>query len=347
MKSSIRALFREQQARVESKYLSPKGGSVPNTAQAAERKAKLTFVLLNYSIDITLSAESTEVDDITPNTTAGDISVTSPRGGPQFPSRTKAGVKPVLSRQEREEMMHAYDRFDSAFKMAILFARYYSKGGAEEPTYVPTADGYMVRASQLRNPWDRVVKKDRLRSWAVADVKEGDLFYFAIPFEELTLSAVDAVRGMARKHMGVCKRLLVVTPHKQRGRKWLLQDLLDNILPACVELLDELSSYLDTHGETTVRFPVFLFREKEIHAGERALHSGNLGDVMDQVKYYFEQSEAEKGLNPTITADIDRKIAELRAKAFNPSADIPDVDSDDDEVISGRGHGSISSDSDT
>lgn len=230
--------------------------------------------------------------------------------------------------------------------MAIQFARYYSKGATDEPTYVPTADGYMVRATQLRNPWEKVVKKDRLRSWAVADVREGDLFYFAIPFEDLTVQSVESVRRMAQKHQGVCKRLLVVTPHKQRGRKWLLQDLLDNILPSCIELLEMLGSYLDTHGDTTVRFPVFLFREKEIHAGERAVHSGNLRDVLEQVRYYFDQSELEKGASPRVAVDIDRKIADLRSKAFNPSMAIPDVDSDDDEIISGKGHGSISSDSD-
>lgn len=351
-------------------------------------RARLTFVLLNFAMALALAEDgaaappSQPADNDPNNVSQSVLNATTPRGGAggrstlrTFPSMgpnssrlitssssSAPAVRPALSRAEKEQLMFAYDKFDSAFKLVLHFSKYYDKkadregggaaggGGSASGVYLPTADGYMVRQTQLKNPWAKIVKRRRALSWAVGDVKEGDMFYFAVPYDELSLRAVESLISALRRHMASTKKALVITPHAAKGRRSLLYDLQENVLPQTMDLLERLASLLDSRGEGTVRFPIFLFREREIHVGERCLHSGILPQIMGQVEYYFAQSEAEQRelqVRPELVADIDAQIAALRAQTFTGLEDpLIGPDSDDDERVPGRGHGGISSDSD-
>lgn len=295
------------------------------------------------------------------STTAGAAAAAASPGGstrmPMFPTlaRGGAGVTPGsipigrtnFTPREREEMAIAYDRFDSAFKLTLQFAELYTKREAPQAEYEPTPDGFVVRKQLLRNPWGPIVQKEKLKSWTVRDLQPGDLFYFAIPFDDLNLAAVQIVAEKCQRHLGAVRTKLVTTPQAAKGRRWMLYDLIHSVLPRTLELLSQLRSLVETHGGDNVRFPLFLFREKEMHLGERALHSGNIVDVVDQVRYYFAQNPTEVlGVNAAYVQQVEDRIRHLAQEQYRgDDAALSDAGSDVDAFRNAPGHGDLSSES--
>lgn len=279
----------------------------------------------------------------------------------------------ALTAPEREALAIAFDKFDSSFQLTQQLAEHFAKKKRDQALYVATEDGFAVRASKLKNPWTGVVSKPSLRSWTVKDIQDGDLFYFAIPFDDLNERSIHIVAEKAKRHMVYLKKAMVTTPNHTKGRRWYLYDALNFIMPKCLQLLAELQQLAHSEGDANLRFPVFLFREKEMHLGERCLHPGNLIEVLDQVKYYFSQRPADLvGGSDEPIVTLKRKLEVLRARGGvhgSPSqqhggdaaalpmdgfgdhedlaaaAMISPVDSDDDEFDGYRGHGGISSES--
>jgi hypothetical protein len=370
-RASIHHIFSAQESRfAEGAMLTQPAPSHPYLLEAEQRrKSKLTFVLLSYAVHATL-ADDLAANPANPNAFAAaaqnpasvaasmrqayrDQQGETPTGAragsagpaPRFPTpRAPQGAQSQARREavtpaEKQELAYAYDRFDSSFKLTRQFAKYYIQSEARQPVYEPTADGFVVRQQQLRNPWGPIVKKQQAKSWAVKDLKEGDLFYFAVPFNELSRSSIECVLERLRRHAAAMKRTFVTTPHTARGRRWLVYDQIHNVLPGIEELLRTVQDLLGDYGDENVRFPVFLFREKEMHLGERALHCGNLVEVVDQVSFYFSQNPAEIFGAPDDAAAITRLEERLRELAES-GVKAPAVDSDHE-----GGHGGLSSDS--
>ena len=398
-KASIRALFAQQEQRVREQRAERPAGIPPTAEHEQRRQMKLTFVLLNYAVHLSLAPE--EAGGTTPSqgmstpgrasqsmpyagaqspnmtamsgaphpgsyvdphspmagvppmyTPAGRNSTTSPSRRPMFPNprSPRSGVDmfaPPRTQKEQQEAAMAYDRFDSSFKFTQQFAEYYGKKQKQEAVYEPTPDGFVVRREKLLNPWGPIVKKQRLRSWTVQDMKEGDLFYFAIPFDDLKIFALDTVLDRAKRHMANLKKNFITTPQTAKGRRWFLNDMMANVMPKAIEFLGELRSYVEKHGGDNVRFPLFLFREKEMHLGERALHPGNLVEVTEQIRFYFSQTPGELlGVDPAYVANIEEKIRSLSTRRYGVNDDgvLDGVNVDDDDGY--PGHGGLSSDSD-
>ena len=63
-----------------------------------------------------------------------------------------------------------------------------------------------------------------------------------------------------------------------------------------------------------------MFREQELQGGERFLHPGNLLVVVDQIKFYFEQSpndwNALVGENSKYIKDLDERMKALAKLEF-------------------------------
>lgn len=261
-------------------------------------------------------------------------------GASSIASRTQ------LSPQEREAMILAYDKFDSGFKLILDLAQFYGRKQRQEAQYAPTPDGFVVRQERLRNPWGPVVKKESLKSWIVGDVKEADLFYFSLPFDELAVEPVKILIEKAKRHTALVKKHMITTPQTAKGRRWFLYDMLHNVMPRVMETLQELLQLVRDHGGDNVRFPLFLFREKEMHLGERAIHSGNLLQVVDQVKYYMAQNPNELvGVSASYVQHIQERMTKLRQQRFAGDEQLSPAQSDDDDAA-GYGHGGISSESD-
>jgi hypothetical protein len=230
-----------------------------------------------------------------------------------------ASVGPAVQTDAvKEQAALAYDRFDSAFRMVMQFAQMYAKRSQMEQfeaalaggsaagrvseaalatvaeNYSPAGEGLVMRQSaSLRAQQDRQQSATSMKVWSVSDMRESDLFYFAVPFDEVADASVRAVIERAHRHVAFLRKSLVTAPSRQRGRRWLLVDMVNNIMPRAIELLERLASLLVLHGSRTVRFPLFLFREKELHMGERAIHPGNLVEVLDQICFYFSQRPAD------------------------------------------------------
>ena len=247
-----------------------------------------------------------------------------------------------LTTHEREAMAVAYDVFDSSLKLTLQFAENYAKKKRNDAQYLPTPDGFMVRQQKLKNPWSNVVMSQSVKSWSVRDLQEGDLFYFAIPFDGLTQFAVETVTEKARRHVTHLKKKLITTPQSEKGRRWLLHDCTVNVMPKVLHVLAELQHVVSQHGESNVRFPVFLFREKEMHLGERAIHPGNLVQVVEQVRFYFAQ-QAEEVLR---LATGHLAHGELRDVMDGAPPQPPTIDDTESEHGQGYGHGDLSSESD-
>lgn len=390
-KSAIRGIFAAQEQRVREQRVERGRISAPPTMELeARRKERLTFILLNYAVHLTLDGADgadAATGGLSSATAAAGLPGT-PRGAfdsfaaagspnasrratsasrasalPKFPtpSSPRAGggaggvgdmssgifsARTQLSPQEREAMAFAYDKFDSGFKLVLDLAQFYGRKQKQQAQYAPTPDGFVVRQDKLRNPWGPVVKKESLKSWTVADLKEGDIFYFSLPFDELAVEPVKILIEKARRHCAVVKKNMITTPQTAKGRRWFLYDMLHNVMPNVIAALEELLQLVRDHGGDNVRFPLFLFREKEMHLGERAIHSGNLLQVVDQVKFYMAQNPNELvGVSASYIQHVQERMNRLRQQRFTGDEQISPAGSDD-EGPGGYGHGGISSESD-
>eukprot|EP00760_Papus_ankaliazontas_P029488 PhM_4_TR4260/c0_g1_i2/m.13530 len=258
-----------------------------------------------------------------------------------------------------------FSKFDAAFSLCTKFSLYYrKKEQPKAPVYTTTPDGFVVRQSRTPTPWNPALQKPRLKAWSVKDIKEGDLFFFSIPFQELCAPVVQKVLERAQKHARNVKRMFVTTPQVAKGRRWFLYDLQNHVMPKIMETLSHLHNMIVSHGEENIKFPVFMFREKEINLGQRAVHCGNILEMLEQIKYYFEQQPAEVGTaNNQYLRDIEDKIRALSQQQYSgkETADISDTDDDEDEDLhndsdedifdrlggGGGGHGGLDSDAST
>eukprot|EP01062_Namystynia_karyoxenos_P025149 TRINITY_DN19870_c0_g2_i1.p1 TRINITY_DN19870_c0_g2~~TRINITY_DN19870_c0_g2_i1.p1 ORF type:complete len:1046 (+),score=301.63 TRINITY_DN19870_c0_g2_i1:77-3139(+) len=220
-----------------------------------------------------------------------------------------------------------FSKFDSALKLAVHFAQYHNRKQQSVPLFRSTPDGYMISQTKARDPWCPVVTKKPLKSWSVRDLREGDLLYFSIPFGGVTVDAVEQVAARCRRHLTCVKRMFLTTPQRQKGRRWFLFDMLNNIVPGIRDILQTLIELLHRHGEENLKFPLLMFREQEMHEGERAVHPGNIVEVIDQIQFYFKQQPGDlAGVNSAYIRDIDARIRALASQEFNGYED--DVSSD-------------------
>ncbi|RNF04064.1 putative casein kinase II, alpha chain [Trypanosoma conorhini] len=359
-------------------------------AAQQEKKVRLTFILLVFATSITFPVESraaVTAAAVAPLPTQGR---SEGRAAPRFPTPPQAGGgtqrEPAVSPDgrvssarrsgglpnqallgEKEAVAIAYDTFNSSMSFVMRFTQHYSKTRQKKEAVVETDDGYRLRLSRLKNPWHAIVENQRLKTWQVGDLKVGDLFYFSLPFDEIGTRELEAVLYKARRHMVYLKKELLVTPQHSKGRRWFLHDMVRNIMPKAVAQLEELKALVQSRGADGVRFPIFLFREKELHFGERALHPGNLAEVLDQIEFYFAQS-ADKmvGVDNARLQQLSRGLGNLGKRASGSDAlqllgaieprdtmaaggdaDVAGAEEEEDDGGGGYGHGTISSDSET
>ncbi|RNF01170.1 putative casein kinase II, alpha chain [Trypanosoma rangeli] len=390
----IRQLFQEQAQRIsvtrETVSMEYEALSFPQSDAyhdfdevQQEKKARLTFILLAVATNITFPVESrvaatAAVEQPLPvqrrseSRAATGVPTWTQAGGSKqrecvvspevlvSPARLGNGPPSTTLLDEKEAVAIAYDKFNSSMSFVMRFTQHYSKAKRKAGVVVETDDGYRLRMSRLKNPWHTIVEDQRLKTWQVKNLKVGDLFYFSVPFDEINAKALGAVLYKARRHMVYLKKELLVTPQCSKGRRWFLYDMMRNIMPKALGQLEELNAFVQSRGADGVRFPIFLFREKELHFGERTLHPGNLMEVLDQIGFYFAQS-ADK------TVGVDNaRLQQLAGRLDNveESASGPDTPNficslnlcegvtagtnaahEEAEDGGGYGHGTISSDS--
>lgn len=83
-----------------------------------------------------------------------------------------------------------------------------------------------------------------------------------------------------------------------------------------------------------------------MHEGERTVHPGNVADIVEQVRYYFQQQPGDLlGVNSAYIRDIDERMRALASQEFTGLED--DASSDSLSETSGAPGGAAGADSDS
>jgi hypothetical protein len=269
-----------------------------------------------------------------------------------------------------------FSKFDHALKLCTSFAQFFDKPTEPSPVvYETTSDGLVRRvpSSSVATSSSSASKQpptgagrtlssgpvllsgsDATRSWTVQQLKEGDLFFFSIPLAALDATAVDHVRTRAIRHLSTIKKAFIVTPQVAKARRWFLFDMSNHIMPGIVHALSQLIELFGVHGEEAVKFPILMFREgtdsSAGHAdvdGVASLHSGNLNETLNQVRFYFSKVTERRGpaaatdlfssrRKSTYLEDLERKMAALSDSKLGGSKPVANSfavsDDDDDEI---------------
>jgi len=115
--------------------------------------------------------------------------------------------------------------------------------------------------------------------------------------------------------------------------------MLNNIMPGVIALLSEFVDLFQEHGDENVKFPIVMFRNQSAGSGsldQASLHPGNLADVLQQVRFYFEQAEANQAASAEgmetsqYLRDVEKKIEALKSMKFtgNEKSLLEDIGSD-------------------
>ncbi|RNF16622.1 casein kinase II, alpha chain [Trypanosoma conorhini] len=153
------------------------------------------------------------------------------------------------------------------------------------------------------------------RAWSINELQEEDLFYFYIPYPQLTREALQYTRRRAVTHGKRLKRVFAVTPQAAKARRWLLHDAIANIMPGVVHALSQFIQWFDAYGADAVKLPLLIyFDDDEVRgagggggggggegrttpsppaplprADEVALHAGNLIPLLQPIAFYLQR----------------------------------------------------------
>ncbi|ORC88661.1 putative casein kinase II, alpha chain [Trypanosoma theileri] len=353
-----------------------------------EKKVRLTFLILFHATNITFTVDNNMTAEMKPNFSelhtgkrntlrfrlSSPAALSSKHYNMQqqqqqqfvgkrenilspdscFHSNLPLKDQSTVINDEMGAMAIAYDKFNSSMSFVLKYTQHYSTKKQKVEDVVETKDGYVVHLSRLKNPWHPIVENQKLKTWQVNDLKVGDLFYFSLPFDDIGTDTLNAVVYKARKHMAYIKRELLTAPQSNKGRRWFLHDMMKNIMPNMMTLLEELKTIVQNYGGDSTRFPIFLFREKELHFGERSLHPGNIVEVIDQIQFYFSQNVEETiGVNSERLLQLSQQLDNIEKSvninavfdAYSPSVILCGAGENEDDGDDGYGHGTISSDS--
>jgi hypothetical protein len=206
-------------------------------------------------------------------------------------------------------------KFNDAMNLTVECSDlYHTKVFAKEANTAPKSTRKSAGGG-LVNPWE--VSKHQfqsMKSWRASDVKEGDLFYIAVPLPALTRGSIEDVVTRCRAHLTRVKKLLITTPNTARHRRWFLHDCHNNVLPRIIAKLADIAKFIAKHGESEVQTAVSLLlgataratqpfgfggspspqRGGGVGGGVPLLHSGNFLDVHHHLKAYFAMSPSSR-----------------------------------------------------
>lgn len=184
-------------------------------------------------------------------------------------------------RYQREEEQ---DRFITAFQL--------SKLGKLSPMYSPVnspKDPRSIKGTHLyyqKVPYHFKHSPQKLtKVWNDEDVKLSDIFQFEMPIDNLERKHVAQTLDRLKKHVKVIAKEFIITPkgHNARGRKILLLDLKQNILPKIEQLINELLNMGQQH--TFKRLTDLISKWKEVKMrSDTCINHENLIDIMEWLK---------------------------------------------------------------
>ncbi|ESL07295.1 hypothetical protein TRSC58_05018 [Trypanosoma rangeli SC58] len=106
------------------------------------------------------------------------------------------------------------------------------------------------------------------RAWSIDELQEEDLFYFCIPYQQLTTESLQYTRRRAVAHGQRLKKEFSITPQVAKARRWLLHDAIANIMPGVVHALSQFIRWFDAYDADVVKLPLLIyFVDDEVRGG--------------------------------------------------------------------------------
>jgi hypothetical protein len=176
--------------------------------------------------------------------------------------------------------------------------------------------------AKMQNPWAAVKRSfSDPKRWDASAVEEGDLFYFAIPLQALTVTVVDAVIAKARGHLRAVKKALAVAPHNQKNRRHFLDEMFHTIMPGIIARLLRLSKFLVSCTEAHVQMaltvlPSVVSSISRSGGHDKVVDCGNLINVVDYLSHYFSK---QTGIPGIIAASGSSGVQALLNRAASPA----------------------------
>eukprot|EP01064_Diplonema_japonicum_P035525 TRINITY_DN7739_c0_g2_i1.p1 TRINITY_DN7739_c0_g2~~TRINITY_DN7739_c0_g2_i1.p1 ORF type:complete len:896 (+),score=193.92 TRINITY_DN7739_c0_g2_i1:70-2757(+) len=253
------------------------------------------------------------------------LGFTNPRS--QSRSRSRSRSRSQSSPPAEDIPPEKFAAHDASLKLAIKYSRHFSSVIGRQKNEAKAIPRWHP-VSTNTNPWKQPSKKQSSlrKAWTVEDLRAGDLFMFAIPYERLSVQAIENVLHGTKKHQDELKKAFLVTPHRDKGRRWCLFDMLNMVVPHVQDVLIKLARLVIAIGEKDAHVPIFMLREKDISRGEDTVHPGNICEITDQLTYYctVHQRQADD------VADIVSKMQTLAREDPEAYGDISSSSSSSD-----------------
>ena len=161
------------------------------------------------------------------------------------------------------------------------------------------------------------VHRNTTHTWSAEDVHNGELYVLFLPYHKITQQKVEDEIRTVERHLSQCRKLLLVTPQTQKGRRWFLHDMLNYILPKTELLLRDFLELVENFGADDIVYQLGVIRLVDEAARERegtfavaaaaadvampdeilrisggrfkdVLHSGNIAYAVSRLRQHYE-----------------------------------------------------------
>ena len=284
-----------------------------------EKECRLTYILLNYIIHYTFTLnlihkDTSNVNRQTNSTKRVQISPSAKSNLNPDQKHLKSGAtprctgsshylnKPNQCMKSRDKEGTTYIQFEDSLGLIKKYSQLFreiSTSGTKcvKSQYKPTLNGkFAVRKGSSSNA-NSAGRNDK--TWTIRTPRNEDLFYFSIPFIDLTSEKLESLKISAEEHLKYLKKCCLSVPKNQMERRWFLYDMIANVMPNVIQLIHKLINYLTIHGEEKIIFIVQMFRQYEIKNRISTMQSipldqdklmeltsGNIVSILDQIEYY-------------------------------------------------------------
>lgn len=173
-------------------------------------------------------------------------------------------------------------------------------------------------------PWVTPVYREHQHSWGISDILEGDLYVLFVPFHKLSVERMQQEVLSVERHMLAIRKQLILTPQKEKTRRWFLNDMMNFILPKTDLLLRDFIGLLHSFGVEDVVYNMGVIRLMDEKARESenvvqlalevvdaampnellrfssgrlrdVLHSGNISYAVRRLREHYQGSMAASG----------------------------------------------------
>ncbi|KAG2382535.1 hypothetical protein C9374_005115 [Naegleria lovaniensis] len=193
-------------------------------------------------------------------------------------------------RYQREEEQ---ERFITAFQL--------SKLGKLSPMYSPVnspKDPRAIKGTHLyyqKVPYHFKHSPQKLtKVWNIEDVKLSDIFQFEMPVDNLDRKHIVLTLDRLKKHVKTIAKEFIIAPkgHNARGRKILLLDLKQNVLPKLEQTINDLLNMGQQHTFKCLTDLIAKWKEAKMRS-DSFINNENLLEIMEFLKLELKAQVAE------------------------------------------------------